>query len=253
MPRVSHDGRETVFGQTDRGQPSILCVHGSGGPRAVWKAQRARLDATVTALDLAGHGDSPSVEARPGPDLLATYVEDVAAVARAVDPDVLVGHSLGGAVTVTTLLDRSLELDAAVVIGAGATLPVSETLLEWLREDFERVIEFLHGPDRLFHTPDERLVERSDTLIRSVGQAVTHADFQTCTAYDVSDRLAAIEVPVLGLVGAHDRLTPPSLLEPLVDGVDDAALVAVPAAAHLAMVERPRPVNAAISEFVGSR
>ncbi|MFB6104316.1 MAG: alpha/beta fold hydrolase [Halobacteriaceae archaeon] len=253
MSRVTHDGRTTAFGQTDREGHSILCVHGSGGTRAVWKAQRARLAGTVTALDLAGHGDSPPAAVPPGPARLRAYVADVAAVATAVDADVLVGHSLGGAVVLQTLLDRDLGVDAAVVIGAGATLPVSETLLEWLAEDFDRVIEFLHGPDRLFHAPDDRLIDRSRTLLESVGQPVTRADFQTCTAYDVTDRLPAIEVPVLAVVGAHDQLTPPRLQDPLVAGLPEATRTEIADAAHMAMVERPDAVNEAITAFLERR
>lgn len=247
---VTHHDRTTAYATTDRAGPTVLAVHGSGATRTVWKAQRARLESTVVAVDLAGHGASDAVTADPGPALLEAYVDDVAATARATGADVLMGHSLGGAVILQTVLDRSVDLDGAIVIGCGARLPVSDQLLTWLEEDFDRVIEFLNGPDRLFHDPSEPLRTRSRTLLEEVGRAVTRRDFQTCATYDVRDRLAELDLPILALVGAHDQLTPTPLLEELVTGLPTAELIGVPAAAHLAMVERPTPVNDAITAFL---
>lgn len=250
MPSVNHHGRTTHYTHTPRTGPRLLCIHGSGGTNTVWKAQRSRLSADVAALDLAGHGASDPVNDAPGDGLLETYVDDVVAVAEATDRTVLVGHSLGGAVVVRTLLDRGLDITAAIVVGAGLRLPVADQLLEWLATDFERFIEFLHQPDRLYHHPDDRLRHQSRQLLASVGQAVTRQDFELCRRYDVRDRIETLDTPLLGLVGDHDTLTPPQLVRDLVDAVDDGTLHSIDDAAHMAMVERPTPVNAAIETFL---
>lgn len=138
-----------------------------------------------------------------------------------------------------------------MLAGTGARLTVLEDLREWLVEDFERAVDFLHGPDRLFHEPDERTVERSRAQLRATGQAVTRRDFLTCHRFDVRDRLGDVDVPVLALVGEHDRLTPPRFHEYLAEHLPVGRWETVSGAAHLAMIERPAAVNGAIDGFLG--
>lgn len=252
VPSVTHHGRTTAYSHTEREGPSVLCVHGSGGTNTVWKAQRARLPADVVALDLAGHGASDAVDAEAPDPLMDAYIDDVVAVTEHTTPTVLVGHSLGGAVVLRTILDRDVAVDAAIVLGAGGRLPVADQLLDWLATDFSRFIEFMHEPDRLFHQPDDRLRTRSEQLLDAVGQQVTHRDFVVCDGYDVRDRLDHIEIPLLGVVGSHDTLTPPKLIRSLTDAVTTGAISEIPEAAHMTMVEQPQSVNTAIETFLNA-
>lgn len=250
MPSVTHHDRTTAYAHTDRDGPTLLCVHGSGGTRAVWKAQRARLDTGVVALDLGDHGESTAIDATPGNGRLEAYVDDVVAVADRTAPDVLVGHSLGGAVVLQTLLDGDVPVDAAIVLGAGPRLPVADHVQTWVATDFERFLSFMHDPDRLFHTPDNRLLTQSKQMLTDVGQSVTRADFAVCDRFDIRARLDEIDIPVLGIVGVHDTLTPPRLVTSLTDGVPTGSLAEIDDAAHMAMVEQPRRVNAEITSFL---
>jgi 3-oxoadipate enol-lactonase len=253
METVTHHGRETAYRRHDRGGDAdpILFVHGSGGSHAVWKSQ-ARLadDRPVVALDLSGHGESDDVAAEPGYEALSAYVDDAVAVAEATDARILCGNSLGGAVVMTALLERDVDLDAAVLAGTGAKLAVLDDLLRWLRDDFERAIEFLHGPDRLFHDPDDRLIEASRETLQAAGRAVTERDFRTCHDFDVRGRLDDIDTPTLAVVGEYDALTPPWYHEALAERIPDAEWTTVDDAAHLAMLERPAAFNEAVTDFL---
>jgi pimeloyl-ACP methyl ester carboxylesterase len=229
----------------------MLCIHGSGGNHAVWRPQ-FRLAATtpVTALDLSGHGESEDVDADAGFEALSAYVDDAVAVARAVDAEVLVGNSLGGAVALTAALERDLDLSGLVLVGTGARLAVLDDLLEWLDHDFERAVEFLHAPDRLFHDPDDDLVAASREAMADAGQAVTARDFRTCHGFDIRDRLDGIETPSLAVVGSHDQLTPPWYHEYLADELPDCAYAELDDAAHLVMLERPDAFNDVVRQFL---
>ena len=253
--KVDQHGRTTAARRTgDAGAgPTLVFVHGSGGTHAVWKAQLARLssDFEVVALDLSGHGDSEDVPADPGPETLAAYADDVLAVADETGADVLVGNSLGGAVVQQILLDREYEPEAAILVGSGSRLAVAEDLLTWLESDFDRAVEFLHGPDMLFHDPDERYRTFSMESMYEVGQAVTRRDFQSCHTFDVRNRLGEIEMPILAVTGEHDRLTPPWYHEFLAEALPDGRWETIPDAAHLSMLERPRTFNSVLREFVG--
>lgn len=255
MERVAHDDRRTAFRvvEGDGGGPTTLYVHGSGGSHRVWARQYAPDGPThpACALDLSGHGDSTDFDDDPEPErVLDAYVRDVVAVAEAVDATVLVGNSMGGAVVLQGLLEDDLDPDAVVLAGTGPRLPVDETLRTLLAADFEAALDVLHGTDVLFHGVDERRVERSKATMRAAGQAVLCRDFRACHRFDVRDRLDEIDVPVLAVVGEHDRLTPPAYHRSLADGMANCRYHELPGAAHLAMLDRPDAFDAALGEFL---
>lgn len=255
MERVSHHGRKTAYQRRDAGGddswPGVCFVHGSGGTMGAWRGQTRLADRTpVTRLDLSGHGESDDVDADAGYECLSAYVDDILAVVEETGDRVLCGNSLGGAVVMYAALERDVELDGLVLTGTGARLSVLDDLLRWLESDFERAIEFLHGPDRLFHDADSRYVEASEQSMRDTGRAVTERDFRTSHVFDVRDRLGEISLPTLAIVGEHDQLTPPYFHEYLADEIPDCDLVEIPDAAHLAMLERPEAFNDAVATFL---
>jgi pimeloyl-ACP methyl ester carboxylesterase len=254
MERVTHHGRTTAYRVADRGGSGspLLCVHGSGGTKEVWKAQLGRLAShrPVVALDLSGHGDSEDFDADPGWESLLAYADDVLAVADETDAGVLVGNSLGGAVALQLAVERDHQFDGLVLAGTGAKLPVLDDLLRWLDTDFDRAVAFLHGENRLFHDADSRYVELSTEAMRTVGQRVTRRDFESCHEFDLRNRLGHVAVPTLAVVGEHDHLTPPEYHEELADRIPDGRYREIPDAAHLAMLERPEALNAAVLDFL---
>jgi 3-oxoadipate enol-lactonase len=256
MHRVTHHDRRTAYRVTDRGGdgPPLLLVHGSGATGAVWTGQAPlATDRPIVAIDLSGHGESDDVAATPGYETLAVYADDAAAVARETGARTVVGHSLGGAVALWLALERGVALDGLVLAGTGARLAVLDDLLAWLDDDFDRALEFLHAPDRLFHDPDADPTDVSRTAMRETGPRVTARDFRTAHAFDVRDRLGAVTVPALAVVGVHDRLTPPWYHEALAEGLSDCGLATLPDAAHLAMLETPAAFNDAVTGFVDRR
>ncbi|MDS0474922.1 alpha/beta hydrolase [Natrinema sp. 1APR25-10V2] len=253
METVSHNDRTTAYEVVDRGGdgPPICCLHGSGGARDVWTGQHPLADRyPIVAVDLSGHGDSDDADASAGYTALSAYADDVLAVVEATDASVLLGNSLGGAIALHILLERSFDPDAVVLTGTGARLGVLDDLLEWLESDFERAVEFLHGPDRLFHDPDPDLRAESMERMYDCGQAVTRRDFLTSHEFDVRDRLGEIETPALAAYGEHDQLTPPWFHEYLADEIERGELAEIEDAGHLAMLEQPTAFNAVVDEFL---
>jgi pimeloyl-ACP methyl ester carboxylesterase len=229
-----------------------LYVHGSGATHRVWGHQYAPSGPThpAVALDLSGHGDSDDIDSDAGTATLDAYADDVVAVGRETDADVLVGNSLGGAVAQWVALERDWTPEAIVLLGTGSELPVFEGLQEWLADGWDRAVEFLHERDRLFHDTDHEAVSRSREGMEEVGQAVTRRDFMTCHGFDVRDRLGEIDVPVLAVCGEHDKLTPRAYHETLAREVPDGEVSFVPDAAHLAMVEQAEIFNDIMAEFI---
>ncbi|AHF99914.1 carboxylesterase [Halostagnicola larsenii XH-48] len=256
MDTVTHHGRETAYTVTNGGESAetICFVHGSGTSREVWQFQEPLSDRYDTvSLDLSGHGESDEIQANAGYAALSAYTDDLLAVVDETDSTVLVGSSLGGAVVLHTLLERSFDPEAAVLTGTGARMGVLDDLLVWLESDFERAIEFLHGPDRLFHDPDPELLETSRDRMRECGQQTTERDFRTCHQFDVRNDLGNIDVPTLAVCGEYDQLTPPWFHEYLADEIPNGVHATIDDAAHLPMLEQPDTFNGQLIDFLESR
>lgn len=67
---------------------------------------------------------------------------------------------------------------------------------------------------------------------------------------DSGPGLAAIKVPTLIIVGDSDQITTPEAAKEIHAGIAGSELVVVEAAGHMALLERPLRVNAAIEAFL---
>jgi pimeloyl-ACP methyl ester carboxylesterase len=249
---VAQDGRQTRYWIDDPadGETVVLFVHGSGLRHEMWAEQTGQEDWTAVTLDLSGHGESDAVDTDPGPETMAAYVADVEAVAREVEADVLVGHSLGGAIVQTMLLDGSYRPDAAVLADTGAKLGISEEFGSLLGDDVEPVLEFLRAGNVLFHDSEHPRHEPTLDLMREEGAETLERDLDTCDVFDVRDRLGEISVPTLYIVGSEDPMTPPRFAAYLAEHIPDGEAVEVPDGAHNAMAENPEAFNGALASFL---
>ena len=104
-----------VWGET--GRPGIVLVHG-GAAHAHWWSHIAPAflpDFRVVAIDLSGHGDSDRREQYS----LDTWTDEVVAVIDACDfagDPVVVGHSMGGFVTIAAAARHNDRLGGAIII-----------------------------------------------------------------------------------------------------------------------------------------
>lgn len=251
---IRHDGRETQYWvdeDPDEG-PLVLFVHGSGCTSEVWVEQTDRDGHAAAAVDLSGHADSEDIDTEAGPETMRAYARDVEAVAREVDADVLVGHSLGGAVVQTQLLDGEYTPSAAVLAGTGAKLGVGPGLEGALGGDIDPVISFMRQHDILFHDGEHEHLEPALEIIRGEGMAMLRRDLLSCNEFDVRDRLEEIEIPCLCIVGSEDKLTPTTLSSYLAEHIPNSEYAEVPEAAHMAMMEQSERFNESLDEFVAS-
>lgn len=114
-----------VWGEA--GRPGIVFVHG-GAAHAHWWSHVAPLfvpEYRVAALDLSGHGDSDRRDAYPR-ELWAREVMAVAAEAGFDGPPIVVGHSMGGFVTISAAAELGAELAGAVILDSPVRRPDPE-------------------------------------------------------------------------------------------------------------------------------
>lgn len=112
----------------DKSRPGVVLVHG-GAANAHWWAfvapQLAR-NYHVVALDLSGHGDSGKRKEYPR-ELWSEEIMAVAADAEIVGAPVLVGHSMGGFVCMTTAVGYGDRLAGAIIMDSPVRRPDPES------------------------------------------------------------------------------------------------------------------------------
>ncbi|MHB1719084.1 MAG: alpha/beta fold hydrolase [Acidimicrobiales bacterium] len=272
--------------------PALLLLHGVTLSCATWVNQLRELAAgfRVLAMDQRGHGRSSVgsdgfgepghwASARVGgAPAMRRLAADVAAVIGALDLDtvIVVGHSMGGMVTLQLAHDAPDELRskiaglALVATTAGPLAP----LPGWTRavgmiEPLARRSVLAMGRRSDGHllrqgdagywasriafgpSPSVAQVRYAESMITEM-DAGSMADLLGALAgFNLSGNLAEIETPSLVVVGTHDRLTPPGHARRLVASLPDAEMVDLARCGHMVMLERPRELDRLLGEFAG--
>jgi len=112
----------------ERAKPPLVMVHGGAAHAMWWSAIAPQLahHYCVIAPDLSGHGDSGRREAYP----LEVWADEVMAVSEAVagaEPPVLVGHSMGGLVSIVAAAIFGGRLTGAVIVDSPVRRPDPES------------------------------------------------------------------------------------------------------------------------------
>lgn len=132
---------ELAFKKEGRG-PGVVLIHGLGGNREVWTefSKHIRKDHTVLSVDLPGHGDSKSssVPLKEGAADLDAIGVDIAKLIRKqkIEPVVIVGHSLGGAIAVRVALADPKAVRGIILVDIGLA-PLPKAFTDKLEKDLD--------------------------------------------------------------------------------------------------------------------
>lgn len=134
------DGRRIHYlAWGERGRRGLVFVHGGGANAHWWTHVAARFaeDFRVLAVDLSGHGDSDHRQDYT----LEGWTDEVIAVAEAggaIGKPVLVGHSMGGFVTIATAALHPDTLAGVIVCDSPVSEPDPEVGAFHVRDAFGR-------------------------------------------------------------------------------------------------------------------
>jgi len=230
-------------------QPALVFVHGAGGTATMWLNQLRHFKPRRSALApfLPGHGE----EGGQGRERVADYVEDIRGFLDEMKLNrvVLVGLSMGGAISQLFALTHPDRLAGLVLASTGAKLKVLPLIFETIRKDFEGYLKMM-GQFSFGKTASEEVKREMLEETRKQKPEVILGDFRACDAFDVRERLSEIHAPTLVLSGTEDLLTPPKYSDFLVERIPGAKLVRFPGAGHMLPVEKPEEFNRAVEEFV---
>ena len=112
----------------EQSNPGLLLVHGGAAHSRWWDFVAPMLSDHyfVAALDLSGHGDSEWRSEYPR----EVWVEELIAVSRAVEfygPPIVIGHSMGGLVTIGAASLHGQKLAGAIIVDAPVRKPDPES------------------------------------------------------------------------------------------------------------------------------
>lgn len=270
-----------AFG-ADRG-PTVVLVHGWTEQLRLWGPVIKLLAARglrVVAYDLRGHGASgPAVEQdyaleRFGEDVEAVLAAAVAESGPADGRATVVGHSLGAMSIAAWAQHHEVGTHgrAAALVNTGlgdlgkGHLLFGE-LAKWLNHPMASRA-FLGSRARIpsFSTPLQQAVIRYAAFgpTATPGQVAFYermlvscpADVRAACGVAMSDMdlweaVASLTIPTLVVAGSADRLTPPAYARRIAEALPDlAGLIELPQTGHMAPLERPGELGAALVALV---
>lgn len=226
----------------------------------------------VVAIDLPGYGKSAELKERVTikryADLLAKFIRQISD-----DPVILVGHSMGGMISLTSAIHTPELIERIVCISPTITgklsrttntfiAPVNilenspigglivhgiESLLKGLTDRLMRPISFA---DRTKITDEEYFHLRRDA--RQRGSEKTRAEcFFAMRNNNLSGQLAAIKIPILFIWGAEDNTVPLRDAGVVAEEMFDADLRIIPNAGHWPQFEAVHIAQKFIASFLG--
>ncbi|MCA1857763.1 alpha/beta hydrolase [Massilia oculi] len=257
LPAYAYTGGKAF----DPARPAIVLIHGAQNDHSVWALQSRYLahhGYAVLAPDLPGHGRSAG-PALASVEAMADWILALLAAAG-VRRALLAGHSMGSLVALETAA-RAPQLAAGLAL-LGTTYPmkVSDTLLETARSDEGAAIDMVNiwSHSSIAHKPSfpgpgfsvmggaRRLMQRMSA--RNPHQ-LFHTDFAACNGYAGGEAAAAaLDCPVLFVLGKKDVMTPPRSTALLTGAVKHGTILSVDAG-HQMMAEASDAVREGLAAF----
>ncbi|WP_214102744.1 bifunctional 3-oxoadipate enol-lactonase/4-carboxymuconolactone decarboxylase PcaDC [Acrocarpospora catenulata] len=232
------------------GAPPLLLGPSLGTSLAVWEAQARELGRhfRVVRFDLPGHGGSAFRDLATVRELadLVLGVADELGIARFH----YAGISLGGAIGGWLAVHHATRVRSLAMICSAARFGEPENWRERARRVRAEGTDWLaESALTRWFTPagaDTPAAQRMITDLRAADPEAYAACCDALAAYDLHRDLPRITAPTLVVAGREDPATPPPLARELADAIPDATLVEIARAAHLAPVEQPAAVLAAL-------
>lgn len=236
-----------------RDAPLVLLLGCLGGTLETWAPQVAALTKRfrVVRNDTRGHGRSP---VPTGPYSLDDLVDDAVALLDRLEVRRahVVGLSLGGMTAMRLAARHPDRVDRLALLCTTARFPsaapwrdrAATVRAEGVAAVARAVVERWFTDE--LRDADPGLVTRWELVVAATPAEGYASCCEAVAAMDLVSDLAHIRAPTLAIAGENDPSTPPSHLQAIANGVAGARLLVLPQAAHLANVEQPTAVNAAL-------
>lgn len=248
----------------DRGAgPPLLLVHGFPLDHTMWAAQLDEFanDFRVIAPDLRGFGTSSSIEGfEYGMEQFAADLSLMLRRMEIAEPVVFCGLSMGGYIAfqfwkhhldqlkALILCDTKAAADAEEV-AKGRRYMASRVVTEGAGSIAEGMLTRLFAARRV--SDRSKVVQETEQIMRNTApETIAAAQRGMAARPDMTSELPKIAVPTLLVVGEEDAITTVSEMESVATAIPGARFERIEHAGHMAPLEEPVSVNAAIRSFL---
>lgn len=252
------NGVKLMYTDEGKGTP-LVALHGFPLSRGAWQKQVDALKSSyrVIAPDLRGLGES---EARPGANTMSQMADDLSALLENLNtgPVVLIGHSMGGYVTLAFAHKFPGMLRGLVLVGTKAGADSAEAAAgrrataEKVKTEGARVVVDAMAPKMLAATNTDQAMARSvrGFMEHSKPEGVIGSLLGMAERADSTPFLSQINVPTLIIAGADDTVMPPTESEKLATAIKGARLEKIANAGHLVAFEKADEFNRVLLDWL---
>ncbi|HTP00798.1 MAG TPA: alpha/beta hydrolase [Anaerolineales bacterium] len=259
MPLITTDQGNVHYEVFGRGKPVIL-LHGWLGSWGLWQQTMADLTGAYRtyALDFWGFGESgkrrTTYDVQDFVSLVDQFMEQLGIASAP-----LVGHSMGGTVSLSVAIRCPGRVSKVVVAGS----PIEgSSLAPLLKLAGYRPIAFLlfnlMGPFRAFMKyfysrqicSDPRFPAMMDRDLSRTTLESFLRSIASLRRTDLRPSLNQVGVPVLGMYGDKDKVVNPLQWQPLEEGSPRARIARFPEAGHFMMLESPSEFSQILKQFL---
>ena len=241
-----------------RGKPVIL-LHGWLGSWGLWQETMAFLGAfyRTYALDFWGFGESgkkrETYAVQDFVGLVDQFMEQLG-----IERAPLVGHSMGGTVSLSVAIKYPERVSKVVVVGS----PIVGSSLAWpLKLAGRRPIAFMlfnmmglfRGAMRIaspFICRDPRFPAMMDRDLSRTTIESFLLSIASLRRTDLRPMLDRVQAPALGMFGDKDIIVNPLQWRPMLVGIKDVRIERFPTSGHFPMLEEPTDFSQRLKAFL---
>lgn len=249
--------------------PDVVLVPGLASSAAVWDETVAALSDrfTLHTVQVSGFADAPARGNADNENVLDDLAADLVAYTNSLERSpALVGHSLGGLVTLKAALDADAELSRIVVVDV---LPFFSVLMDEAAtaESMAPVSAFMKATllsqsDDIFALRQSEALAalvKDDTDLQSAlswsvrsDRAVMAQAMSEVLVTDLREEVSAIEIPTT-IIYARDEAIPnmpavEQFYQTLYAPLSNGSLVAIDGALHFVMLDQPEAFLSALEK-----
>jgi pimeloyl-ACP methyl ester carboxylesterase len=241
-----------------RGRPVIL-LHGWLGSWALWQETMAHLGAyyRTYALDFWGFGESgkkrDSYSVQDFVNLVDQFMDRLG-----IESAPLVGHSMGGTVSLSVAAQFPRRVTKVVVVGSPIEGPSLALLLQVLGQRPVAVLLFnVMWAFRLGMRVYSPLICRDPRFPAMMDKDLSRTTLESfllsiASLYrtDLRPLLPQIRIPAMGMYGGKDIIVSPMQWKPMQAGIPHARIELFPKAGHFIMLDDATPFLYKLKEFL---
>jgi pimeloyl-ACP methyl ester carboxylesterase len=263
---VSFDGTRIYYemGGKKNSTKTVLFLHGLGGNLTVWDPQRKyfeKLGYTTIAIDIRGHGFSarPKNRSKYTPEILAKDIL-IFLQKRNIKNFILVGHCLGGIISLILTGFYKTSPQALVLIAATYKIPIYANLIQRskilsLSSNALNQLPLLLG--RPGHTPTPKFKNAKDIdprrFLSDIFYTTAQSYISICSnfiLFNGRELLKNIDCPTLIIHGEKDTFFSPEFAAKMHKYIKNSQLVLLPNANHLPVLNNPEEINQIIDVYL---